>query len=225
MTTLTPATGKGGSEGRMLNLTINGRKLQAEEGQTVLQVAKKAGIAIPTLCYHEALEPFGACRLCLVEVTPKGRTRSKFVVSCAYPVEEGLTVQTDTPRVIQNRKWTMTLLLARCKDNKVIREMAAKLGVEKTPFSENHLESDDCILCGLCARSCRFMAISLVNRGTDKLAAAPFFEPGPDCIGCGVCVYICPTGNIKLTEKELLFGPAPRLSQPKPEKDKAAAPV
>jgi ferredoxin len=112
----------------------------------------------------------------------------------------------------------MTLLLARCKDNKVIRELAAKLGVYDTPFRKEHLESHDCILCGQCARVCKFMAISLVNRGTNKLAAAPFYEPGPDCIGCGVCVYVCPTGNIKLTEKELLFGPAPLLSQPQSEK-------
>jgi NADH dehydrogenase/NADH:ubiquinone oxidoreductase subunit G len=206
MTTTLTAPGKDSSEVRMLNLTINGRKLQAEEGQTVLQVAKEAGIEIPTLCYHEALEPFGACRLCLVEATSKGRSRSRLVVSCAYPAEEGLDVQTDTPKVIQNRKLILTLLLARCKDNKVIREMAAKFGIEKTPIHQEFLESSDCILCGQCARVCNEVvgvsAISLVNRGITKWAASPFYEPAPDCIGCGSCFYICPTGNIKMTEKD-----------------------
>jgi NADH dehydrogenase/NADH:ubiquinone oxidoreductase subunit G len=206
MTITILATQKGTSEVRMLNLTINGRNLQAEEGQTVLQVAKEAGIDIPTLCYHEALEPFGACRLCLVEVTPKGRNRSRLVVSCAYPAEEGLNVQTDTARVIQNRRMVMTLLLSRCKDNRVIRDIAASLGVEKSPYAEEYLEKSDCILCGQCARVCHEVvgvsAISLVNRGITKWAASPFYEPAPDCIGCGSCFYICPTGNIKMTEKD-----------------------
>jgi bidirectional [NiFe] hydrogenase diaphorase subunit len=190
----------------MLSLTINGRKVQGEPGQYVLKVAQENGIEIPTLCNHESLEPYGACRLCLVEVTPKGRNRSRLVVSCAYPAEEGLDVKTDTPRVIENRKMVLELLLARCSENKVVKEMAAKYGIQKSSFKENYLEQNDCILCGQCVRVCNEIvgvsAISLVNRGVTKWAASPFFEPAPDCIGCGSCFYVCPTGAIKMEEKD-----------------------
>lgn len=190
----------------MISLTINDKKVQAEQGQYVLAAAKENGIEIPTLCDHESLEPYGACRLCLVEVTPKGRNRSRLVVSCAYPVEEGLDVKTDTPRVIENRKMVLELLLARCSGNKVIREMAAKYGIVKSSFGEKYLEQNDCILCGQCVRVCNEIvgvsAISLVNRGVTKWAAPPFFEPAQDCIGCGSCFYVCPTGAIKMEEKD-----------------------
>jgi NADH dehydrogenase/NADH:ubiquinone oxidoreductase subunit G len=190
----------------MLTITINDRKFQAEPGQYVLKIAQENGIEIPTLCNHESLEPHGACRLCLVEVTPRGRNRSKLVVSCAYPVEDGLDVKTNTARVIENRKMVLELLLARCSKNKVIREMAANYGIVKPSFNERYLEQSDCILCGQCARVCSEIvgvsAISLVNRGVTKWAASPFFEPAQDCIGCGSCFYVCPTGNIKMEEKE-----------------------
>lgn len=190
----------------MLSLTINGRKLQAEPGQYVLKVAQENGIEIPTLCDHESLEPYGACRLCLVEVTSKGLNRPRLVVSCAYPAQDGLDVKTDTPRVIENRKVVLEFLLARCSENKIIKDMAAKHGVEKSSFKENYLEQNDCILCGQCARVCNEVvgvsAISLVNRGVTKWAASPFFEPAPDCIGCGSCFYICPTGAVKMEEKD-----------------------
>jgi NADH dehydrogenase/NADH:ubiquinone oxidoreductase subunit G len=189
----------------MLTLKIDGRDIKAEEGRTILDVSRDAGIDIPTLCFHESLEPFGACRLCLVEVTPKGRNRSRLVVSCAFPVEDGLTVVTNSPKVIENRKMVMTLLLARCKDNPKVKSVAAKLGVTEALFGKEYLETDDCILCGQCARVCHEVvgvsAISLVNRGITKWAASPFFEPAPDCIGCGSCFYICPTGAVKMIDK------------------------
>ena len=86
----------------MVTLNIDGRELKAEKGQTILQVARENGIDIPTLCHHEAIEPYGACRLCIVEVSKGKRTR--IVTSCLYPVEEGLKVKTDSSRVISNRK-------------------------------------------------------------------------------------------------------------------------
>ena len=95
-----------------VSLTINGNKYSATKGTYVLQVARDHGIHIPTLCDHEAIEPYGACRLCIVEVTRGARTR--IVTSCLYPVEEGLVVQTDSPRVVENRKMLLNLLLARC---------------------------------------------------------------------------------------------------------------
>lgn len=184
-------------------LNIDGREVKAEEGQTILQVAKENGIDIPTLCHHEALEPYGACRLCVVEVSKGGS--SKIVTSCIYLAEEGLEVKTNSPRVLSNRKMIMELLLARCSKNAVIKELALQMGIKETPFKSEYLEDNDCILCGLCTRVCEQIvgvsAISLVNRGITKEAASPFLEAPPDCIGCGSCYYICPTGAIKMEDK------------------------
>lgn len=188
---------------KMINLIVDGQRLQAKEGKTLLQVAQDNGIYIPTLCHHEAIEPYGACRLCLVEIRRNGRSR--IVTSCLYPVEEGLEVKTNSPRVGENRKMLLQLLLARCSENKVIKDLAAKMGIEQTPFKPEYLEYEDCILCGLCARTCEQIvgvsAISLVNRGVTREAASPFFEPALDCIGCGSCYYVCPTGAIKMEDK------------------------
>jgi NADH dehydrogenase/NADH:ubiquinone oxidoreductase subunit G len=96
----------------MISLTINDKKIEAEEGLTVLKVAEKAGIKIPTLCSHKALSPYGACRLCLVEISQNGG--STIHASCTYPALEGLVVQTDSERVIKTRKIMIELLLARC---------------------------------------------------------------------------------------------------------------
>ena len=123
----------------MVTITVNGRSIQAEAGQTVLQVAQANGIDIPTLCNHEELEPIGACRLCIVEATAKGRKRSRIVVSCLYPVEEGLEVLTDSPRIIENRKMSAELLLARCSENQVVKALAADLGVTRPYFRDEHI--------------------------------------------------------------------------------------
>ncbi len=187
----------------MVTINIDGREYQVQEGQTILQVARENGIDIPTLCHHEAIEPYGACRLCVVEIT-KGR-RNRIVTSCLYPVEEGLKVQTNSPRVIQNRKMLVELLLARCSKNKVIHELASQLGIEKPLIRPEFLEQEDCIVCGLCVRACEQVvgasAISLVNRGITKEPASPFLESARDCIGCGSCFYICPTNAIKMEDK------------------------
>ena len=187
---------------KLVNLTIDGRKLQAEEGKSVLEVARDNGIDIPTLCYNEELEPYGACRLCLVEVT-KG-TRSRLVTSCLFPIEEGLVVKTATERVVANRKMLMELLLARCQGVKAIEDLAKKIGVDKPSFKPEYWEKNECILCGLCVRACAEVvgtsAISLVNRGVNREVAAPFLDTANDCIGCGSCVYICPTKCIKMEE-------------------------
>jgi NADH dehydrogenase/NADH:ubiquinone oxidoreductase subunit G len=187
----------------MVTFNIDGREFKAEEGQTILQVARENGIDIPTLCHHEAIEPYGACRLCIVEIS-KGR-RSRMVTSCLYPVEDGLDVKTNSPRVISNRKMLVELLLARCSKNKVIKELASKMGIEQSMIKPEYLEDNDCMVCGLCVRTCEQVvgvsAISLVNRGITKEPAAPFLEPARDCIGCGSCYYVCPTGAIKMEDR------------------------
>ena len=187
----------------LVTLTIDARVLQAEKGQTILEVARDNGIDIPSLCYNEGVEPYGACRLCLVEIVKNGRSR--LVTSCLYPVEEGLVVDTASERVMANRKMLMELLLARCSGVKIVEDLARSMGVEKPSFRPEYVEHNECILCGLCVRACREVvgtsAISLVNRGVNREVAAPFLETAPDCIGCGSCVYICPTNCIKMEDK------------------------
>jgi len=187
----------------LVTLTIDGREFQAEEGRTILEIARDNGIEIPALCYNEGVDPYGACRLCLVEISKNHRTR--LVTSCLYPVEQGLVVNTASERVVANRKMLMELLLARCSGVKVIEDLARKIGVEKPSFKPEYLEKNECILCGLCVRACREVvgtsAISLANRGVNREVAAPFLETAPDCIGCGSCVFICPTKCIKMEDK------------------------
>ncbi len=184
----------------MVTLTINGRPVQAEEGAMILDVARDNNTYIPSLCSHESVTPYGACRLCLVEVAGNGRER--LVASCLYPVEEGLVVKTDSVRVTDNRRMIMELLLARCPDSEVIQDLAKQLGVEKIPFTLE--EHKNCILCGLCVRVCEEIvgvsAISLVSRGVNREMATPFYEPPEACIGCGSCAYICPTDAIKVED-------------------------
>lgn len=183
----------------MVTLTIDGREVQAEEGAMILEVARAHNIYIPALCYHEEVAPYGACRLCMVEIVTNGKER--LVASCLYPVEEGLIVKTSTERVMNNRRMIMELLLARCPNNKVIQDLAKQVGVDKTPFK---LEDKQCILCGLCVRACEEVvgvsAISLVNRGVDRQMTTPFNDFSEACIGCGSCAYVCPTGAISMED-------------------------
>jgi NADH dehydrogenase/NADH:ubiquinone oxidoreductase subunit G len=165
-------------------------------------VARRNGIPIPTLCHHEALEPVGACRLCVVEITHDDWGGWKgLVTSCLYPVEQGLIVQTDCASVQRQRQTVLDLLLARCPESEVIRELAEKHG-EVTHY-EPFTDGSKCIMCYLCVRACAKVgchAISAVNRGTLKEIAPPF-QGAPDaCVGCGSCATICPTGHIEMTD-------------------------
>ena len=183
----------------MITLTIDDRKVEALEGSTLLEVARENGIEIPTLCYHEALEPYGGCRLCVVELeTPKG---PRLVASCVHPAEEGAVVKTSSGMVQKSRRMTVELLLAAAPNAKLIQELAAEMGVKEPRVK---LGDNDCVLCGLCVRACKEIvganAISVVNRGFAKEVKPPFEIGSNACIGCTTCVYICPTGAIKLQD-------------------------
>ncbi len=182
----------------MITFKLNGNEVQGEEGQYVLDVAKKYGVEIPTLCHHEALEPAGMCRLCTVELYDGRRTR--FVTACNYPIWEGMEVFTDTDEVHKGRKLIVELLLARCPDVPVIRDLAKKYDIREPRFKK---EKDDCIMCGLCVRMCERMgnsAISLTGRGVDIKVDTPFDIQSDVCMGCGACASVCPTGHIKLED-------------------------
>ncbi len=117
--------------GKMAKIIIDGKKINATDGTTVLTAAREHGIEIPTLCSHEALEQSGACRFCVVEIK-KGK-RSRIVTSCLYPVEEGLEVNTKSERVLSVRRLVLQLLMARNPASDVIRELAVKAGVSPEP--------------------------------------------------------------------------------------------
>jgi NADH dehydrogenase/NADH:ubiquinone oxidoreductase subunit G len=183
----------------MITFTMDGQQMQVAEGRTILEAARERGIPIPTICYHEALAPFAACRMCLVELA--NRRGGQLAPACAYPCEEGLIVLTNSEKVRRSRRMTIELLMASSAHVPLIRAMADELGVAAPRFT---MAEDDCILCGLCVRACDEIvgvrAISLVNRGIAKEVSPPFRIASNACIECGTCVLICPTGAITLAD-------------------------
>ena len=187
----------------MLTLTINGKKVKAKQGATVLDAASASGIEIPTLCYNDALEPYGACRLCIVEIEKNGQTTVES--SCTYPVEDGLVVKTDSPKVVENRKLVIELILARCPNVKEIQRLAQEYGIADSALAWDK-NNEYCILCGLCVRACNEVvkagAIQFAGQGKDRIVDSPFHKTAEDCIACGSCAFICPTGIIKKHDLE-----------------------
>lgn len=178
----------------MIKFKIDKKEVKAQPGWTVLETARQHGIHIPTLCFHEAVEPSGACRLCVVEL--KQGKWSKIVISCMYPAQEGIEILTNSPRVKNVRRWILEMLLAECPASKEIRELAAEYGVTSTRFPAHNPE-EQCILCGLCVRVCHEVvgvsAISTVGRGVHKKIGSPYLKPSETCVACGSCVTVCPT--------------------------------
>ena len=177
-----------------VSLTINDREIKAKEGMTILDAARDAGIYIPTLCYHEKLAPYGACRICTVEVS-KGK-KNRLVTSCVYPVEEGLVVNTDSPRVIKLRKMLLELMLA-SSAAKTIQDLARQHAVTQPRFEA---EKTNCILCGLCVRYCNEIkkanAIGFVGRGTERRVVFYPQIASTVCASCRECFSLCPTGKL-----------------------------
>ena len=205
----------------MVNLTINGKQIQAEQGAAILEAARAAGVYIPTLCYHPELRPEGACRLCMVEASG-ART---LVASCVYPVSEGMVVKTNTEKVREARKTVVELLLANhpkdclcCQKSGdcELQKIAADLGLRKIRFEGGETKAhtidcsnpslvrdqEKCILCGRCIRICRDVqgmnVYSFAGRGFNTIVSTAFEHDLKDaaCTYCGQCASVCPTGAI-----------------------------
>jgi NADH dehydrogenase/NADH:ubiquinone oxidoreductase subunit G len=183
----------------VVKLTINGNEQEFPEGKTLLECIESTGLKIPTLCHHKALLPYGACRLCLVEVSQNGR--SSIQTSWTYPALNNLNIQTDSERVKKARKVMIELQLALCPDSKVIQNIAEEYGVKEPRIRK---KDDDCFLCGLCVRVCQermgINAISFSFRGSKRKVDPPFDTQSDVCQTCGACAFICPTERIKLGE-------------------------
>lgn len=179
---------------KKINLLINNALVEVDEGNTILSAANIAGIHIPTLCFHEKVKPHGACRLCLVEIEKRGRSR--IVASCAYPAENDLTVSTESPKVTEIRKHLVELYLALFPFHPEIMSLAKKYGLKETRYKKEH---NYCILCGLCVRYCAEVkgdnAVGFVGRGINKkVTFVPDSAYLKHCVNCMKCMEICPTG-------------------------------
>jgi NADH dehydrogenase/NADH:ubiquinone oxidoreductase subunit G len=173
-------------------LQIDGKEVKATEGMTVLEAARSAGISIPTLCYHEKLEPFGGCRLCIVEIEVRGWTR--LVVSCVYLVEQDLVVKTRSDKVDRIRKMIIELLLAHAPDAFELLDLAQEYGADRDRFEK---EASFCIHCGLCVRYCAEVkkknAVGFVDRGIRKEISFIPEIASKECWDCKECFPLCPT--------------------------------
>lgn len=183
-----------------VRIQVDGRACGGKRGQGLLDALRQAGFEVPSLCHLAGLSPYGACRLCLVEVGHRGRTR--LTTACNHPLIEGLEVRLDTPRVQRHRRRVLELLLTRAPNSKRLAALAARYGVTAPGFAARP-QADGCILCGLCVRICRqgarAEALALAGRGERReLARRPFGEFPEACIGCGACAWVCPTGAIQM---------------------------
>jgi bidirectional [NiFe] hydrogenase diaphorase subunit len=198
-------------------LQIDGREVEAREGMTILEAAQSVGINIPTLCHHEKLEPYGACRICTVEIEARGRTN--LVAACLYPVEQNLVVRTRSEKVDKTRKVLLELMLAHAPDAVELQDLAQEYGADKARFEK---ESSFCILCGLCVRYCAEVkkknAIGFVDRGARREISFIPEIASKECWNCKECFPLCPTEALQASYllTEALAFPSPS-SEPGPE--------
>jgi bidirectional [NiFe] hydrogenase diaphorase subunit len=191
-------------------LEIDGKEVKAREGMTILAAAQSAGISIPTLCHHEKLEPFGACRICIVEVEVRGWTR--LVASCVYTLAENLVVRTRSEKIDRIRKTILELLLAHAPDSPQLQELAQEYGADKDRFEK---EASFCIHCALCVRYCAEVkkknAVGFVDRGIRKEISFIPEIASKECNNCKECFPLCPTSYLQaaFVLTEALASPSP----------------
>jgi NADH dehydrogenase/NADH:ubiquinone oxidoreductase subunit G len=173
-------------------LRIDGREVRAKEDMTLLEAAESAGVSIPTLCHHEKLEPFGACRMCIVEIgdgEPK-----RLVASCVTPVEDGAVVTTRSERIDRYRRTLLELQLSHAPDAPSLVELAGEYGADRDRFEK---EASFCIHCGLCVRYCAEVkkknAVGFIDRGIRKEIAFLPEIASRECDACKECFPLCPT--------------------------------
>lgn len=201
-----------------IQFEIDGKKVKATEGMTVLEAAQSAGIYIPTLCHHEKLEPFGGCRVCIVEVEVRGWT--KLVVSCVYPVEENIIVRTRSEKVDRIRKTIIELLMAHAPDSPQLMEMAKEYGAVADRYEK---DPSFCVHCGLCVRYCAEVAqkhaLGFVDRGINKEISFIPEIAAVECNDCKECFPLCPTSYLQaaFVLTQALSFPSP-VSEPGPDK-------
>ena len=176
-----------------VNSVIDGIQASVEIGTTIIEAAKFYGINIPTVCYLEGLSPYGACRVCSVEVSTDEGKEFKVVASCTYEIHREIIVKTDTPRIRRIRKVLAELMVASAPNVKLAQDIAARMGISRVRFK---MEDNRCILCGRCVRICEEQmggrALGFVGRGVNRKVSPPFASKSETCLTCGGCDSICP---------------------------------
>jgi len=186
-----------------VRIAIDGRSLVVRRGEYVLDAARREGIDIPSLCSVEGMAPYAACRLCIVQVTHRGRSR--IATSCNCPVREGLKVFLNTEAVVRERKNVFEVLLAQAPGSAKLRDYASKYGVQGTGLK---VQEGSCILCGLCVNVCGDVvganALTFSGRGDRRAVGLPYGEEDLEaCVGCGACSFLCPTDCIDMESRKL----------------------
>jgi aldehyde:ferredoxin oxidoreductase/NAD-dependent dihydropyrimidine dehydrogenase PreA subunit len=189
-----------------IEMTIDGKPTAVARDSFLLPAARALGVEIPTLCHHKDLTPTGICRLCVCEVEVRGKKR--LVTSCNYPVrDDGLRVETRSPRVVQHRKILAEMYLGRFPNVPVVKEVARACGVEDGSRFASELTDPNpraCILCGHCVRACEEFIqeriLDFAGRGIKRHLTMPYGQADPHCVGCTSCAYVCPTGAIEIVD-------------------------
>ncbi len=177
-----------------LTVEIDGARMDVDKGTTIIEAAKLCGINIPGVCYLEGLSPYGACRICSVEVSKDGGESFRVAAACTYEIHgEGIIVRTDTPRIRRIRKMLAELLVASAPNVKIAQDIAARMGINRVRFK---MEDNRCILCGLCVRMCAEQmggkALAFAGRGAERVVSPPFATKSDICLTCGGCDMVCP---------------------------------
>lgn len=170
----------------MVTITIDGQTVEAAEGRSLLEAARDHGIRIPSLCYHSALRPSGACRLCAVGVTGKSG-KEAVLLSCVLKPEAGMVVSTTSEAVVRARRQAFQRLLQMAPQAQVIRDLAEAHGVDLGP------RPDGCIRCRLCVRVCKEIVGPAALKMEKREGHSCVVPIEGRCIGCGTCANICPT--------------------------------